>query len=290
MVLGRSDLTEGYYDAWGDALHPQVFDHLAHYPNFLLKKHFESFNEVRLLRQVADNIDGSRFFEIGCATGAFYRYISRNLPRFQYSGFDISEPSVALAVSKFGDDKFQRISGVDEVAKNHGSASVVFCRDVVLHQVHPFDFMDTLLGMTEECLVMRLRTRDTGTTVLDPDASCQRHYGRYWVPYIVLNTDEMVDRISANRNVHSITVSRRHEVLGGFNGRYLPKELHYAETGGAETAVLVRLGADRKGRSVDVQYDDRRDGPTYSLWERVVNRLSRMITRTRVPSAHPEQD
>jgi hypothetical protein len=73
-----------------------------------------------------------------------------------------------------------------------GRADVVFCRDVVLHQLDPYGFLSTLLDIAAKALVLRLRTRDVGATVLNAEISCQYHYDRHWVPYIVLNTDELI--------------------------------------------------------------------------------------------------
>lgn len=273
--------------AWNDNLHAEVFDYFSHYPSFLLKKHFESFNEVRLLNQYTKSIKGNRFFEIGCATGELYRYISLYLPQFEYHGFDISALAINLAKKKYGNLSFSLISSIDEVAKNFGVSNVVFCRDVVIHQTEPFEFIDKLLSLSQECLVMRLRTRDVGKTILDTQLSCQRHYGKYWVPYIVLNTDEMVQRIFNCSNVKRIIISRRYEVLGGYNGRYLPKDLYYIDTKGAETAVLVELGQTPREGVVEVVYDDRTDGPVYSFFERAVHKLVRIVKGVRVPSTHP---
>jgi SAM-dependent methyltransferase len=284
MPVMRDEAPAGYYDAWAEAVHAREFDRLALSPAFILKKHFESFNEVRLLKQASPAIRGTRFFEIGCATGEFYRYLRRNLPKFEYRGFDISAPAIVRARTKFESDRFVTITSISEMKARVGTASVVFCRDVVHHQMQPLECIGELIDLSEECLVMRLRTRDVGATVLDPERSCQRHYDNYWVPYMVLNITELVDRLSSHPRVRSIIISRHYEVLGGLVSRYLPKDLYEVETGGAATAVLVRTGLDRReGNEAPVQFDDRPDGPAFALWERAVNRLARRLWTLRSP-------
>lgn len=53
--------------AWQDITHARVFDEISMYPGYLVKKRFDSSNEVRLLRMHEYKIRGDGFFEIGCA-------------------------------------------------------------------------------------------------------------------------------------------------------------------------------------------------------------------------------
>jgi SAM-dependent methyltransferase len=261
--------------AWQDGTHARVFDEVSAYPDFLMRKRFESFNEVRLLRAHAGAVRGGTLFEIGCATGEFGRYAAKYLPQFTYTGFDISRPALARATAKYGGARYRLLEDpIDAFRDKFGTASVVFCRDVVLHQLDPLAFVSRLLDIATEALVLRLRTRDAGETVLDAERSCQYHYDRHWVPYIVLNTRQLLDHLCADPAVSRVVVSRRYETLGGHNFRYLPKELFYRETGGAETALIVLKQAGRAG-APRVEYDDRTDGPRYSLLERAFLKLAR---------------
>lgn len=70
--------------AWQDNTHAREFDEVSMYPDFLMRKRFESFNEVRLLRAHQPKIQGGELFEIGCATGEFGRYVARYLSSFRY--------------------------------------------------------------------------------------------------------------------------------------------------------------------------------------------------------------
>jgi 2-polyprenyl-3-methyl-5-hydroxy-6-metoxy-1,4-benzoquinol methylase len=262
--------------AWQDPTHASVFDEVSFYPDFLMRKRFESFNEVRLLRQNLPHIRGGRLYEIGCATGEFGRYVARQLPQFSYRGFDISRPAIERAIAKYGSERYVLLEdGLTAFREKYGSADVVFCRDVVLHQLEPYRFLASLLELAEEALVLRLRTREVGDTLLDAEESCQLHYDRHWVPYIVLNTQELVSRLCADPTVQSVVISRRFEPLGGHNFRHLPKDLFFSSAGSAETAVFVAKGSPRAGKAA-VTFDDRRDGrPGYALWERALLKMLR---------------
>lgn len=251
-----------------------AFDVISTYPDFLMRKCYESFNEVRLLREHMDRISGNEFFEIGCATGELRRYVEKYLPRFSYTGFDISRPAIARARAKYAWARYRLLEGpISTFREIHGAADVVFCRDVVLHQFDPYAFISSLLEIAREALVLRLRTRDVGETVRDAERSCQYHWTRHWVPYIVLNTQEMIDKIAQDRTVSEIVVSRRYEPLGGHNWRHLPKELFYTETRSAETAVIVLKQQTPRQGDPKVTFDDRPDGPRFSLFERAYMRL-----------------
>jgi SAM-dependent methyltransferase len=247
--------------AWADRTHAEVFDGLHIFPPSLLRMHYEGFNEGRLLAQYAQTVQGTRFYEVGCATGELYRYIRSYHQRFEYHGFDISEPAIARARQKYPDARFNHYHGdLARLREEVGETDVVWCRDVVLHQSRPLEFLDRLIELTRDTLVLRLRTRDSGATVTDTRQSCQLHWDRHWVPYIVLNTEEMLERISSHGDVGRIVVARSYEVLGGHNYRYLPKELYFSSARAAETAVLVQK-RPRPAAGVEVIYMDRQDRP-----------------------------
>jgi SAM-dependent methyltransferase len=264
-------------EAWADQTHARTFDYLHAVPNRILRKHYESFNEGRLLDIFDHSISGNRFFEIGCATGELYRYIARYKRRFDYHGFDISEPAIARAKQKYPHAKFHRLTGgFEEIRRTYGQPDVLWCRDVVLHQEDPLAFLDELIQMTREVLLVRLRTRDVGATERNSQISCQLHWDKFWVPYIVVNINELLQRIEAHADVGKVVVGRAYEVLGGFNNRFLPKELYFSDSGTAETALFVQKGP-RGAAGLDVSFMDRPDRPQYTLGERVLRRLFKVV-------------
>lgn len=260
-------------DAWGDQTHASVFDHMYPMPGFILKKHYEGFNEGRLLKMLKDDIRGNKFFEVGCATGELYRYISRFMPRFKYYGFDISEPAIKRAKQKYPIGNFYHLTnGFEEIIQKFGQPDIIWCRDVVLHQALPYVFLDNLIELSKEVVILRLRTRDVGATETDPEISCQLHWDKFWVPYIVLNTKEMIEKINDNPNVKKIIISRHYETLGGQNYRFLPKELYFSDSRTAETAVCIQKGL-RKDESAEVCLMDQTDRPFNGIVENIVRKI-----------------
>ena len=109
---------------------------------------------------------------------------------------------------------------------------------MVHHQPSPFEYLSRLLQLSEEVSVIRIRTRDSGATVLDPELSCQRIYDQ-WVPFMVLNVGETIDAICSSIPVERMFVVKHYVQLGGWHNRFLPKECYDRETGTAETAVYI---------------------------------------------------
>jgi len=269
--------------AWQDQMHADVFDYLHKMPLYIVRKHYENFNEGRLLKKFEDEIHGDLFFEIGCATGELYRYLSHFYSRFRYVGFDISAPAVTRAKIKYPKGRFHLLSsGIDEIVSEFGRPDVLWCRDVVMHQDNPYRFLDQLISLSRDSVILRLRTRDVGDTVFDSEMSCQLHWDKYWVPYIVLNTDELIQKIRAHGDVKKIVLSRHYEVLGGHNYRFLPKELYSKNTGTAETAVFIQKGR-RTGGTAEVFFLDQPDRPRYSLLDHLIRRGFSLLKARKQP-------
>jgi 2-polyprenyl-3-methyl-5-hydroxy-6-metoxy-1,4-benzoquinol methylase len=266
-------------EAWGDPDHAKVFDYMHAVPDFILKKHYESFSEGRLLKDFVPRSGKGKLYEVGCATGELYRYLRNNRSDLVYQGFDISEPAVQRARQKYSEGNFHKLTnGFDEIHRNFDQPEVVWCRDVVLHQEDPFTFLDNLIKLAKEAAIVRLRTRDVGATELNTEISCQLHWDKFWVPYIVLNTDEMIRRIEAHADVSKVTICRAYEVLGGHNYRALPKDLYFTAAGTAETALFIQKGP-RGSSGFDVSYQDpgKSDRPQYTLAERAMRRVLAVV-------------
>ena len=101
-------------NAWSDDKHADFFDYLSCQPRFIVRRFYEGFNEARLLKSFYDDVRGTRFFEIGCATGELYRYISNFMPKFEYHGFDISAPAIQRAKQKYPKARFSQLQRQSE--------------------------------------------------------------------------------------------------------------------------------------------------------------------------------
>jgi len=262
-------------EAWNDPIHAEHFDVMSTKPNLILKSRFESFGEGKLIKRWKPHKERGSLFEVGCATGELYRYIHNYRRDLNYKGFDISEPAIERAKQKYPDGNFYKlVSGIDEIVDSFGQSEAVWCRDVVLHQKDPYLFLDKLIDLAKEALFIRLRTRDNGDTEFNTNASRQLHWDKYWVPYIVLNINELISRIEAHKNIKSLVIHRAYDVLGGNNHRLLPEELYFSSTGTAETALFIQKGL-RDNAPLKVIYQDFPvlDRPFRTIPQRVIRRV-----------------
>lgn len=266
-------------EAWQKPEHAELFDGRAHYSPARLRRVYESFNEFRLFLEHKYEIRGREFVEIGCATGELYRYIRRYHPEFRYHGFDISEPAIIRARQKYPEGRFETCRpDLSDFSGVGLSPAVVWARDVVHHQHDPFEYLSRLLPLSNEATILRLRTRDKGATVLDPEQSCQWHYN-HWVPYMVLNIDETLNVICRSIAVGKLIVVKRYVQLGGWHNRFLPKECYYTDTGTAETSLYIARSKD--GPRISQIIISSREDSDYvpPLWLRAIDHLRRRVSR-----------
>jgi SAM-dependent methyltransferase len=253
-------------EAWQEPIHADFFDARARHSLRMLRRVYEHFNEFRLFLEKKENIRGRHFVEIGCATGELYRYLRRYHPEFSYHGFDISKPAIERAAQKFPDGRFDVCKAdLSDVMVANLKPAVVWARDVVLHQPNPFEYLSRLLTISDEVTILRLRTRDRGATVRDVALSCQWHYN-HWVPYMVLNVDEMIEAICQAVPVKRLIILKSYVQLGGWHNRFLPKECYYPETRTAETAVYIVRSEDERTDPEIVISSRQEPDNIYPLW------------------------
>lgn len=267
ILRDKQNLSEGrsapatWYADWQNEEHVRLFDRRATLKDRDLVRNFESFNDVRILGNSLDRSRPLTLLEVGCATGEFHRYIRIKYPRVNYIGVDISRTAIARARQKypeacfFASDPTLRISEELKAIGIPERPEVVYSKDVLHHQTDPFGFLSQLLEVASEILILRTRTRDLGQTVMDPERSCQRHYDG-WVPYIVINLQELIDLIQSQVPTCEMLVYRSRMILGGHENRFLPKDCYLSETGTAETAIGIFL---KTGHSGQVRIENRWD-------------------------------
>jgi SAM-dependent methyltransferase len=258
-----------WYRNWQNPAHAVQFDGRARLTLRNLIRNYEALNDVRLLNERVERSRAYDVLEVGCATGEFARYLRAKFPQMRYIGVDVSEPAIARAKAKYPEVPFFAVQPnrrLTESLRDLGvtrQPDIVYSKDVIQHQVQPFEFLAGLMEAASEAVILRCRTRDAGATVLDPEHSCQFYEGD-WLPYIVLNLQELVDWVRAKVPDGEIVLYRHHMVLGGQHGRFLPKELYRAETGTAETAVGIFKQTTRFGGTVI--YDRPDQAPT-GTWD-----------------------
>ena len=246
------------YIGWDTKTHMQAFNVWNNQSDLNFNFNYGSFAEQKYLLESVKLLNKPRIVDIGCATGTTYRFLNNKLgsSNYSYKGIDLSKSAIDRARSLYPGVDFL-ISNGERPHKTIGlKADIVFSRDTILHQENPYDFLDQLMEITERFLIIRLRTRDHGETEFDISKSCQMHYDKFWMPYIVLNTDELISYFKNNDNVVKVTINRSYEVLGGANFRFLPKDLYEERARGAETSIIVELGSMKKEGEIEIVYDN----------------------------------
>lgn len=276
----KMDVTAWYTD-WQNPDHVRRFDFRSALDRRNLVRNFESLNDVRLLNERLDRERTLNLLEVGCATGEFYRYLQVKFPRVSYYGVDISRPAIERAHTKYPQGRFSvtdpdtSVRTVMEQAGLSHAPEIIYAKDVVHHQVKPFGFVSELLEAAIEAVIVRCRTRDVGKTELDPELSCQYHYGG-WMPYIILNLEELIAHIRHLSPQAELLIYRNHIVLGGQHNRYLPKDCYLRETGTAETAVGVFQVSNRLGKVTIADCTDQ--NPRYT-WDHLCRKVAQRFWR-----------
>lgn len=248
------------WQQWKTQDHAETFDFWRESPTWDLRRRFEGFNEFQFLKETTEDLRRRSLLDVGCATGELYRYLAAYHPTLSYIGVDVSDAAVNRARRKYPTGNFSVVSPDLRESRNwHGHVGIVWSRDVVHHQPNPLLFLERILALEQEVTVLRVRTRDHGSTVLDARQSCQWQYGG-WAPYIVLNVDELTEAITSSTPVRRIEYRKRYEVLGGHHGRFLPKACYDPRTGTAETAALIVHG-DPGPKGTEVEARAAADGP-----------------------------
>lgn len=271
-----------WYRDWQQPAHAVQFDGRVGLDRRNLIRNYEGFNDVRLLCERVDVSHRRSFLEVGCATGEFFRYLRMTYPLIRYYGVDISQPAIARTTEKYPQAFFFTIDPSRTLAENLRAGGslpdhydIVYAKDVVQHQLKPFEFMHELIQVASEAVILRCRTRDVGASVLDPELSCQAHYGG-WVPYMVLNLQELLDWIARETPDSEIVVYRNHTILGGRYNRFVPKDLYVTEAGTAETAVGIFKQTTHPGRVI---LEDRADQNPIYTWDYTAKHMMSEIWR-----------
>jgi hypothetical protein len=90
---------------------------------------------------------------------------------------------------------------------------------------------------------------------------------------LVLNVDETIETICHAVPVKRISIIKSYVQLGGWHGRFLPKECYYPETGTAETAVYIMRARDSQAKPEIVISSKKEQHRTYPIWIRSVKRI-----------------
>ena len=232
----------GYREVWQNDGHSKQFGKAIREKNTLyFLRRFKRYLPARCLNYVVNSLctQNVSILDVGCAAGDFYAYLAsmRSPGNWTYEGVDISTPAIEIARKHFGKDLFQLISKDDDlVGKN---ADIILSVDVLIHQVEPFQHLERIFDCARKLLVVSLRTREIGDTVLDPELSCQINYGQ-WAPFIVFNINQLYKVIlGLTPKPLKLTCFKEYKILGGENKRFLPKDLYTEDPKTAITTLLI---------------------------------------------------
>jgi len=231
-----------YSDAWQQEEHSKQFGKAIRKKTLLLfLGKFQRYLPARCLNYLIHRSADERIsiLDVGCAGGDFYAYLSCVAPAYKwdYEGIDISEPAIKIARRHYGKERFNLISKDDDLGERE--AEIILSVDVLIHQIDPFLHLERILKCARKYLLISLRTRENGDTVLDPNLSCQRNYGQ-WVPFIIFNSNQLYKKIlKFTDQPLKITCFKEYKILAGEGRRYLPKELYTEEPRTAITTLMI---------------------------------------------------
>lgn len=247
-----------YTDAWQKNEHSKVFGKAARKKDLKIwLTKFQRYLPARCLNYLV-NVSGFKrisVLDVGCASGSFYAYLSSiaTFGEWTYKGLDISKPAIEFAKKQYDQKLFNLIRGDEELSGKY--ADIVLSVDVLIHQVKPFEHLNRIINASNKFLVVKLRTRDKGETVLDPTISCQMQYGEC-VPWIVFKTNQLYEKIlEFTQSPVKIICFKRYKIFKEENGRYLPKELYLENSKTALTTLIIeKCEDDTKSHIEEYEY------------------------------------
>ena len=248
------------YEGWDSNEHLNEFNIWNTFSKYEFKYRWGSFLENKILIEEL-KLHNHSLLEVGCATGTTVKWLKLNkcFNKDNYLGIDLSGPTISKAKSLYPDADFKKVN-MDYLKNLKNKYDYVFSRDTLMHQENPFNFLEELLAASNKGLILRTRTKDKGKTEFDVSKSCQMHYDNYWMPYIVLNLNEILDFLRKFKFIKTVNINRSYGVLGGHNYRFLPKDLFLKNTGGAETTIHIEIDRSKTIDEFETNYTNILEG------------------------------
>ena len=253
------------YEGWDTNNHLNEFNFWNNLSNYEFNFRWGSFRENQILIEKLKKDD--TLLEVGCATGTTVRWLKNNniLKSINYLGIDLSDAVIKKAEYLHPNSEFKKVD-LGPLKNYYKKYNYVFSRDTLMHQQKPFEFLEELIKCATKSVILRFRSRDNGKTDFNYENSCQLHYDKFWMPYIVINIDELINFLNKLKIIKSIEINRSYEELGGNVKRFLPKDLYFKSAGGAETTLKINLDRENKPDSIKVLFNDSIEGrPLISL-------------------------
>ena len=252
------ELSESYI-GWDTNEHLSEFNFWNNLSDYEFNFRWGSFKENQVLIEKLKI--GDKILEVGCATGTTVRWLNNSNKKkgVKYLGIDLSDTAIKKARDLHPNSEFEKVD-LGPLKNYYNSYDYVFSRDTLMHQEKPFEFLEELINCATKSIILRIRTRDYGATDFNYKTSCQLHYDNFWMPYIVINIDELINFLKKFKSIESIEINRSYEVLGGNVKRFLPKELYFKKAGGAETTLVINLNSSKKRSDFNVVFNENLEG------------------------------
>ncbi len=220
--------------------------------DYLFNLKFGSYYSSKLTLESLKKFPNYNLLEVGIGAGNFFRLLKINKIFNHYTGADINENYISLAKELH---EYKNFYLTDENLKKNleKKYDIVYSRNVALHQTDPYFFINNLINKARKILIIELKTRNKGETILDTNYSYQIVDG-VLIPYIVLNFNELKDFLSNHKLCQNsiITINREYTILGGKNLRHLEKDLFEKETGGANTTLTINFNSKEETEENEV--------------------------------------
>jgi len=272
-----------YFKGWNTKCHLDKFNAWNYYSNSFFNYTFGSFYENKKMLELLDKDNNNLVLDVGCSSGYLLRYLLKNVSGFNiknYLGVDISKSAIDFAQKKYGTNNFKVLDNENLIFKDYTVYDIVYSRDTILHQINPIQFINNLLKFSKNYTVLRLRTRDKGKTEFDSKYSCQMHYDKYWMPYIVINIDELIEIFKMSSFIKEISINKSYMILGGQNQRFLPKDLYFSASGTAETSIILKLDRSKDFTNIlKINETSEKEGQNYISDNRLKFLIYRVLNK-----------
>ena len=146
-----------WYADWQSQGHVEQFDFRIGLSDRNLVRDYESYNDVRLLNEGLNNNRDIGLFEVGCATGEFYRYLALKHPRVNYYGVDVSKPAIERAQRKYPTGRFFVVDPGADLAIVGKRLCYPRVPDVIYSKYQTGTFLldgDKMSALREECEIL----------------------------------------------------------------------------------------------------------------------------------------
>ncbi len=140
---------------------------------------------------------GVKVLDVGCASGGFFNIMRSLEPLIDYTGIDISEPSIELAKRKYPDARFLVADGL-QTPFGADEFDLVHCTSVLVNDSRHHELLSELYRVTNRFVLVDVRLLKGASNRMDLKSASYRvdYNGQdkgIQVPYVVADADEIVN-------------------------------------------------------------------------------------------------